>query len=335
VKIYLSLGANLGQRGETLREALRRLSVLPQVRLLAVAPFYETAPWGNLEQPPFLNTAAVVETTLTPREFLQASQQIEQALGRVRHEHWGARTIDIDLLAAEDFVSDTEELKLPHPYMTERAFVLVPLRDIAPQLSIKGRTVADWCSDNAIKEQAISAAPELHEPYPLSMIACLDEQGGIGRQGQLLVHNAADIAHFRQETLGQIVIMGRKTLESLPGGRPLSGRVNIVLSKKMRRADVHVCHDLPELWALLGRLRLGNPRQKIICIGGAEIYALLMPYADELLLTKVKGVFAADTFFPNYEEFTEVSRDVRGELAFVRYRRPGGGTLCWQHKKWQ
>ncbi|MBQ1613244.1 MAG: 2-amino-4-hydroxy-6-hydroxymethyldihydropteridine diphosphokinase, partial [Selenomonas sp.] len=287
MKIYLSLGANLGQRGETLREALRRLSVLPQVRLLAVAPFYETAPWGNLEQPPFLNTAAVVETTLTPREFLQASQQIEQALGRVRHEHWGARTIDIDLLAADGYESDTEELRLPHPYLTERAFVLVPLGVIAPQLVIKGRTIADWCRDEQIQAQEITPAPELHEPYPLRMIACVDEQGGIGRQGQLLVHNDADMAHFRRLTLGQVVIMGSRTLASLPGGRPLPDRVNIVLSKKMQRDDVQVCHNLTELWTLLGRLQAENPRRKFICIGGGEIYALLLPYAKELLLTKV------------------------------------------------
>ena len=321
MKIYLSLGANLGQRGETLREALRRLSVLPQVRLLDVAPFYETAPWGNLEQPPFLNTAAVVETTLTPREFLQASQQIEQALGRVRHEHWGARTIDIDLLAADGYESDTEELRLPHPYLTERAFVLVPLGVIAPQLVIKGRRIADWCRDEQIQAQEITPAPELHEPYPLRMIACVDEQGGIGRQGQLLVHNDADMAHFRRLTLGQVVIMGSRTLASLPGGRPLSDRVNIVLSKKMQRDDVQVCHNLTELWTLLGRLQAENPRRKFICIGGGEIYALLLPYAKELLLTKVDGAFAADTFFPDYAEFTEVSREPGKGLAFVRYMR--------------
>ena len=147
MKIYLSLGANLGNRGETLREALRQIACLPQTALKAVAPFYETAPWGNLEQPAFINTAAMVETELSPLNFLHQTQQIEFALGRVRHEHWGARTIDIDLLWAEGFASDTEELKLPHPYLTERAFVLLPLRDIAPDLLVQGRMVASGSAE--------------------------------------------------------------------------------------------------------------------------------------------------------------------------------------------
>ena len=88
MKLYLSLGANLGSRGETLREALRRISSLPATCLLQIAPFYETEPWGRLDQPGFINTAAVVETDLAAEEFLQQSQQIEQQLGRVRHEHY-------------------------------------------------------------------------------------------------------------------------------------------------------------------------------------------------------------------------------------------------------
>ena len=86
---YLSLGANLGERGETLREALRQLSQLPETRLTAVSPFYETAPWGKLDQPAFLNAAAAVKTTLTPQQLLHGCQRIERALGRVRHAPTG------------------------------------------------------------------------------------------------------------------------------------------------------------------------------------------------------------------------------------------------------
>lgn len=321
MKIYLSLGANLGQRGETLREALRRIARLPETALLAVAPFYETAPWGNIEQPPFVNTAAVVETALTPLAFLQAAQEIELALGRVRHEHWGARTIDIDLLAAAGVTADTAQLRLPHPYITERAFVLVPLREIAPQLEIKGKTVAEWCQEDVIRRQEIKRASEVNEPYPLTMIACLDETGGIGRAGQLLVHNKEDMAHFRQQTLGQIVIMGRKTLASLPAGQPLPDRVNVVLSRHCKREDVLVCHDLPQLWTLLGQLQRQKPQQKFICIGGGEIYALLLPYAKELLLTEVPGNLAADVFFPPVKDFIETSRETRNGLSFTRLVR--------------
>ena len=323
MKIYLSLGANLGNRGETLREALRQIACLPQTALKAVAPFYETAPWGNLEQPAFINTAAMVETELSPLNFLHKTQQIELALGRVRHEHWGARTIDIDLLWAEGVASDTEELKLPHPYLTERAFVLLPLRDIAPDLAVQGRAVADWCREEKIQQQEIHPAAELCEPYPLSMIACVDEQMGIGRQGKLLVHHAEDMQHFRQKTIGQVVIMGRKTLESLPDGEPLRGRVNIVLSRSLVRDDVLICRNLAELWTLLGRLQVEQPRRKFICMGGGEIYSLLLPYAKEILLTEVMGKFAADTFFPAHEEFFEAAREARSGLSFVRLLRAG------------
>ena len=328
MKIYLSLGANLGSRGETLREALRQIACLPQTALKAVAPFYETAPWGNLQQPAFINTAAMVETKLSPLSFLHKTQQIEYDLGRVRHEHWGARTIDIDLLWAEGFVSDTEELKLPHPYLTERAFVLMPLRDIAPDLVVQGRTVADWCQEKTIQQQEIHPAAELSEPYPLSMIACVDEQRGIGRKGELLVHSREDMAHFKQATLGKVVIMGRKTLESLPEGRPLPGRINIVLSRSLVRDDVFVCRNLAELWTLLGKLRMEEPHRKFICIGGGEIYALLLPYAKEIWLTEVAGKFAADTFFPAYEGFFEAAREARSGLSFVRLLRAGADCFC-------
>jgi 2-amino-4-hydroxy-6-hydroxymethyldihydropteridine diphosphokinase len=323
MKIYLSLGANLGSRGETLREALRRIVALPRTKLLGNARFYETAPWGKLDQPAFINTAAAVETALPPLDFLHAVQQIEYDLGRVRHEHWGARTIDIDLLWAEGFTSETEELRLPHPYLTERAFVLRPLQELAPDLVVKGRTIAAWCQQAEIRQQEIALAAEVSAPYPLSLIACVDAKLGIGRQGKLLVHSKEDMAHFRQETLGQVVIMGRRTLESLPGGRPLADRMNIVLSRRLQRDDVLVCRSLEDLWGVLGKIHMEESDRRFICIGGGEIYRLLLPYAKELLLTEVAGEFAADTFFPSLTEFLKASREERCGLAFVRYVRAG------------
>ena len=141
---YLSLGANLGNREETLREAVRRIGAAESVELTAVSSVYETEPWGKLDQPRFLNLAVAVETTLSPEAFLALAQKIEKELGRVRHERWGARTIDIDVLCFEGVERNTPELTLPHPYMTERAFVLVPLAEIAPALAVKGKTVEAW-----------------------------------------------------------------------------------------------------------------------------------------------------------------------------------------------
>lgn len=141
---YLSLGANLGDREASLRQAVALLEASEKIHVLNVSSLYETPPWGKLDQPAFLNCAAAVTTTLTPEELLHVCQRVERELGRVRHEHWGARTIDVDLLYIPGVQSDTEELKLPHPYMLERAFVLVPLGEIAPELVLQdGQTVAE------------------------------------------------------------------------------------------------------------------------------------------------------------------------------------------------
>lgn len=146
-RIYLGLGANLGDRRASLRRALRLLAHLEDTRLLRVSSFYETPPWGNEKQPPFLNACAALETRLSPLVFLRRAQRIERALGRVRKEHWGPRAIDIDLLFAEGFESAAPELRLPHPYLHERAFVLLPLAEIAPGLIVRGRKIDEWLAD--------------------------------------------------------------------------------------------------------------------------------------------------------------------------------------------
>ena len=126
-KFYLSIGANLGDRMATLRQAVRLLADTPGVTVTAVSPFYETPPWGKTDQPAFINGAVAVETEGSGQELLDACLAIERRLGRVRREKWGARTIDIDLVYSPDEACETETLILPHPYLTQRAFVLVPL----------------------------------------------------------------------------------------------------------------------------------------------------------------------------------------------------------------
>ena len=142
--IYLSLGANLGNREQTINKALQRLAETPGIKLLTCSAFYETAPWGKTDQPPFINAAVKISTELTMNDLLTKTQQIETELGRERHEHWGARTIDIDLLFSPDQNIRTPELTLPHPYIKERNFVLIPLQEIAPTELLDGRTVTEW-----------------------------------------------------------------------------------------------------------------------------------------------------------------------------------------------
>ena len=234
---YLSLGANLGARAQALREALRRLAQLPGTRLSRASSFYETAPWGKTDQPPFLNGAACLSTRLAPEALLAACQEIERALGRVRYEHWGARTLDIDLVygvrGGQAVRVATPRLTLPHPYLLERAFVLVPLAEIAPALVLAGRPIAAWCEENGAQQVRRSAA--LAQPWPLRLIACIDRGRGLGRAGRLLYELPEDLVRFRAltQTPGSVLVMGRRTAESLPGGRPLAGRLHLVLSRQL------------------------------------------------------------------------------------------------------
>jgi 2-amino-4-hydroxy-6-hydroxymethyldihydropteridine diphosphokinase len=230
---YLSLGANLGARAQALREALRRLAQLPGTRLSRASSFYETAPWGKTDQPPFLNGAVCLSTRLAPEALLAACQEIERALGRVRHEHWGARTLDIDLVygvrGGQAVRVATPRLTLPHPYLLERAFVLVPLAEIAPTLVLAGRPIAVWCEENGA--QQVRRSEETAQPWPLRLIACIDRGRGLGRAGRLLYDLPEDLARFRAltQTPGSVLVMGRRTAESLPGGRPL----HLVLSRQL------------------------------------------------------------------------------------------------------
>lgn len=133
-KVYLSLGSNMGNRQGYLQKAVEALNHLPETEVRAVSSYYETAAWGLTDQADFLNLALALETQLPAETLLCSCQQIEKNLDRVRHEHWGPRTVDIDILLYGQEIWETEHLKVPHPFMTQRAFVLVPLLEIAEDL---------------------------------------------------------------------------------------------------------------------------------------------------------------------------------------------------------
>jgi 2-amino-4-hydroxy-6-hydroxymethyldihydropteridine diphosphokinase len=144
VEASLSLGGNIGDVAGAFAYALRRLADAPGVRLLRASSVYRTPPWGKLDQPPFLNMAVIVEATLPARALLALCLDIERGMDRRRIERWGPRTLDIDILTYGDAEIDEPDLKVPHPRMTERAFVLAPLAEIAPHLRIAGKDIAGW-----------------------------------------------------------------------------------------------------------------------------------------------------------------------------------------------
>jgi 2-amino-4-hydroxy-6-hydroxymethyldihydropteridine diphosphokinase len=141
---YVALGSNLGDPRQQVLDAMDALARLPGSRLRQRSPLYRTPPWGVLEQPPFINAVVELDTELPPHALLDALLAIEQRAGRVRAERNGPRTLDMDLLHVEGVQLDDPDLTLPHPRMAERAFVLLPLCDIAPALRPSGQaTVAE------------------------------------------------------------------------------------------------------------------------------------------------------------------------------------------------
>jgi 2-amino-4-hydroxy-6-hydroxymethyldihydropteridine diphosphokinase len=141
----VAFGGNLGDVRDTLDRAVAAFCNGKEVRLLSRSSDYRTPPWGVEDQPPFVNLAIAVDTRLTPHALLARAQAVEHALGRERgkERRWGPRPVDIDLIAYDDVALETPDLTLPHPRLFERAFVLVPLAEIAPERVIGGSRVRD------------------------------------------------------------------------------------------------------------------------------------------------------------------------------------------------
>jgi 2-amino-4-hydroxy-6-hydroxymethyldihydropteridine diphosphokinase len=137
MRAFVGLGSNLGERLDFLRDAVRSLD-----GVVAVSPVYETEPVGGPEgQPPYLNVVVELETSLSPRALLVECWRLERAAGRVRKERWGPRTLDADVLLYGDLAVDDPDLRVPHPRMHERRFVMAPLADVAPDV-----VPAGWAS---------------------------------------------------------------------------------------------------------------------------------------------------------------------------------------------
>ncbi len=139
---YLGIGSNQGDSQELIGQAIQALDQIPGIKVDKTASLYQTAPWGNTQQDWFLNTVTRIKTTLGPKELLTHLQALENQLGRVRGIHWGPRTIDLDILLYDEEMLNYPDLIVPHPRMLERAFVMVPLAELAPDLVIQGENIA-------------------------------------------------------------------------------------------------------------------------------------------------------------------------------------------------
>ena len=299
---YLGLGANLGEREKNIRAAIEQIKKIRGVEVLRVSSFYETAAWGVTNQPDFINAAVKISADIEPLRLLDELQKIEIELGRVRKEHWGARTIDIDILLIDGVKINSERLTVPHKFLYERDFVLVPLVEILPTLKFEL---------HGDKVRKVTGSPS---DFNLKMVACVDKNFGIGYKNNLLFKIPADLKNFRSLTLNNVVIYGRKTLETLPNCQPLPSRRNIIFSRTIKNIpNAEVVRDIENLWQIL------NAEDKNFVIGGSEIFAELLPYTAEIFLTVVDAEKPSDKFFPKFDEFKLIETQNFTEFKFMHY----------------
>lgn len=162
---FLGLGSNLGDRIAHLQSGVDHLAAQPRVRVDEVSSVYETAPVGGPSQGLYLNLAVRVATTVSPRGLLHACHRAEQAAGRVRRERWGPRPLDVDVLLYGDRTLRTRRLVVPHPRLTERAFALVPLIEVAPGAALPdGRPLVSVLRDLAPIDDIVMVGRQVHTP---------------------------------------------------------------------------------------------------------------------------------------------------------------------------
>lgn len=166
-RAVISLGSNLGDRLDMLQSAVDALADTPGLKIKALSPLYETEPWGVEpgSQQNYFNAVVVVKTTLPPASLLERGQAIEEALEREREVRWGPRTIDVDIVAYQDVISEDPALTLPHPHAHERAFVLAPWHDVDPAAEVPGHgSVAELLGEVGREGVALRGDQELTLP---------------------------------------------------------------------------------------------------------------------------------------------------------------------------
>lgn len=152
-KAYLGLGTNMGDRLDYINSACKILSNNNNIDITNKSKLYETKAWGYTDQADFLNLCLEIETSLDEYELLKVCQEVEQQLNRERIIRWGPRTIDVDILFFNDIILDNENLSLPHPRISERAFVLIPLMDLNQNLLIKDKVISEYLNSLTNEER--------------------------------------------------------------------------------------------------------------------------------------------------------------------------------------
>lgn len=315
----IALGSNIGESRQLIENAVNSFRESGSFRNVRASDLIVTKPYGYTDQPDFLNGALICETLYSPHGLLDLMQSIENAAGRTREIHWGPRTLDLDLIFYDEEIISDSRLIVPHPDMQNRRFVLEPVAQLAPwyRHPILRSTAAQLLDKLGDEEKKKS--PE----KTISIIAAVSKNGVIGSKGRLPWDIPEDRLHFKWLTTGNVLIMGRKTFESI--GSALTDRQTIVVTKTAEYSgDPVAARSLEEAIEIAQKAE--NAPEIFIC-GGEQIYAEGMKYARQLYLTELDDEYEGDTRFPEFdrEKFSLVKsvRSDKNRLSFRLYERSG------------
>lgn len=313
----VALGSNKGESRQFIENAVTSFTTSGFFRNVRVSDLIVTKPYGYTDQPDFLNGALICETLCSPHSLLDFMQSVENSAGRTREIHWGPRTLDLDLIFYDDEVISDSRLIVPHPDMQNRRFVLEPITQLAPwyRHPILKTTAAEFLENLRKKEE--NYAPE----KSVSIIAAVAKNGVIGSNGSLPWSIPEDMLHFKWLTTGNILIMGRKTFESIGGALP--DRKTIVVTKTaICKGDIRTASSLEEAVKIAQSI---SGTAEIFLCGGEGIYSEGLKYAQRLYLTELDDEYQGDVYFPqfNREDFSLVKnvRSDKERLSFRLYER--------------
>ena len=277
----------------------------------------ELGPYMKFNGQDVLCWGLICETLYSPHGLLDFMQSVENEAGRTREIHWGPRTLDLDLIFYDDEIIADSRLNVPHPDMHNRRFVLQPVAELAPwyRHPILGLTTAQLLEKLEAEEKKSSPKK------PVTVIAAVAQNGVIGSNGRIPWDIPEDMMHFKWLTMGNVLIMGRKTFESI--GVPLEGRKTIVVTKTAQYSgEILTAPSLEAALELAQSLDFGD---EIFICGGGEIYSEGIAYADALCLTELDDKYEGDVCFPEFSRDDFVLEKCVGlaknRLKFCLYKR--------------
>ncbi len=326
----IALGSNMGDSVSLINSAVESLKNDRFIKDVKVSELIITKPYGYTEQDDFVNGALICKTIYSSHKLLDVMHELENNADRKRIIHWGPRTLDLDLIFYDSEIIADKVLSVPHPDMHNRTFVLEPIVQIAPYyrhpvLNMNVSQLLEKLKSESHEETVISESDEknndseINEDFSsyrkINIISAVSANGVIGKNGKIPWNIPEDMQYFRDTTKGNVVIMGRKTFESI--GIPLSQRFNIVVSKNKLYMDKNMLSatSLEEALEIAGEYASQNNCEIFLC-GGSRIYSEGIKYADRLYLTELDFECEGDVFFPSFDKkcYTLIKSDYHADL---------------------